>query len=199
MAHPDDAEICLGGTLARMVDRGHDVTVLICSLPDKPNVRRGEALYAASIIGNRVEFLRCGRKSWQVEDIPMYELVRRIDAFVITMKPNIIFTHWAEDPHYDHVLVSRASISVARNNYCDLFMCEQSNLRTPSSKPFPVNTYTDITAYNDIAIRSIKAHESQLINKQHIANKLSRVRLNGIMAGCKYAEAFHCVRQHLKL
>src|SRR5688500_17139695 len=62
-AHPDDIEIGMGGTITKLVRLGHDVIMVIATLPnftiaDKKDERKLEAISAATILGcNSPEFL----------------------------------------------------------------------------------------------------------------------------------------------
>ena len=66
-AHPDDVEIAVGGTLARLVQQGHRVGIV--DLTDgeptpgspSPDVRLAEAEEAARILGVQVRETREGR------------------------------------------------------------------------------------------------------------------------------------------
>ena len=63
-AHPDDIEIGMGGDHYKTVHLGHDVIMVIATLPnftlaDKKDERKLEAISSATILGcNSPEFLR---------------------------------------------------------------------------------------------------------------------------------------------
>jgi LmbE family N-acetylglucosaminyl deacetylase len=198
MAHPDDAELCAGGTLARFAARGHDVHIVVASIPDLRETRIEEAQAGASILGATVHFpARHG--TWQVEDIRMYELVRIFDQFVQDISPNIVFTHWENDTHYDHTLVAKASLSATRRRCVDLYMCEQPNLYAPQASAFAPDTFVDVSDFMEQRLASVRAHQSQVAGRTYEQHMLARASFYGDRCQCKYAEAFKCVIQQLKV
>lgn len=195
-AHPDDAEICLGGTLAVLARNGWDVHVLIASVPDHREHRLAEVAAGARVLDAQVEVLeRPG--CWQVEDLPTYDLVREFDLRVRKLCPTRVFTHWPGDTHYDHQLVARAALSAVRGQHVDLYQCEQANQYAPSAVPFPADTYVDVSAVLRDKLASVACHVSQDAAARYSEHLRARARLHGERAGCEYAEALHCVTQRL--
>jgi LmbE family N-acetylglucosaminyl deacetylase len=201
MAHPDDAEICMGGTLARFADNGYDVHIGLTSVPDDFDTRVDEARKGAAILGatlHVMEFPGTG-STWQVEDVPVYRLVAGFDQLQQEVRPDAIFTHWNGDTHYDHVMVARASLSVARRLQVDLYMCEQPNQYAPWAFPMELNTFIDVSNYMNKRLESIRAHRSQTANRTYEQHVLARARYHGERIGCEYAEGFQCVIQRLTI
>lgn len=200
MAHPDDAEICMGGTLARLADSGYNVHIVLASVPDNRDQRLAEAEAGARILGANFHLIDVVKNAatWQVEDVPLYRLVGAFDEVQRQILPSMIFTHWNGDTHYDHVLVSRATISATRRLSVDLFMCEQPNQYAPSATPMQLNTYVDVSRYMERRLKGINAHVSQTTNRAYDDHVLNRARYHGERIGCEYAEAFQCVVQRLK-
>jgi LmbE family N-acetylglucosaminyl deacetylase len=189
MAHPDDAEICMGGTLARCVAAGRAAHVVISSVPDQCERRRGEANAAARMLGFHLHWVT-GSDTWHVEDVPSYRLVAEFDRFLTTLQPGIVFTHSAEDPHYDHVCVARAVAAAMRRRNADLYFCEPPNLRTPLSPAFQPDTFIDVTDWLEESLSAVRAHESQSATRGFDEQILARARLHGSRIGVQYAEAF---------
>jgi LmbE family N-acetylglucosaminyl deacetylase len=201
MAHPDDAEMCAGGTLARYAQSGAAVTVVVCSVPDNAEIRMEEARRGGDILGVNVRFLAPPDRSphWQVSDIVGYDLVRRFDAIVEELSPQVIFTHWIGDTHEDHVFVARASLSTIRRRRIDLFACEQPNQYAPSASQMRLNTFVDISAVNERRLESIRAHKSQLQRTDYARHLAIRSQYHGDRIGCAHAEAFECLSQCLMI
>jgi LmbE family N-acetylglucosaminyl deacetylase len=200
MAHPDDAELCMGGTLVRFAQAGYTVHIVIACVPDFPERRRREAETGAAILGAGVRILEAprGRPQWQVEDVPVYQLVAAFDAILVEVKPAVIFTHWQGDAHHDHVCVSKAVHSATRRQVADLFLCESPNAYAVGPS-LPVDTYVDVSATMERRLQSIACHESQMRDKTFAGHVLARAAFHGERIRCQYAEAFHCVRQCLRI
>src|SRR3954468_23529900 len=91
-AHPDDLELGLGGTIARLSKGGARVVMVIGCIPDKFDMRLEEAKKSAAILGAEVRVL-LDEGPARVEDAKVYELVRRMDALMKEYKPTALFTH----------------------------------------------------------------------------------------------------------
>ncbi len=98
-AHPDDLEVGAGGLLARLSDEGADVTLVIVSIPNHTEQRRAEAHAAADLIDANV-FVLYEDRPCRVEDIPMHELVRRMDSVIGDVRPDLVITHSATRPRH---------------------------------------------------------------------------------------------------
>src|SRR5687767_10518587 len=78
-AHPDDIELAIGGTLARLAGNGARVVMAVVSIPAEFDTRRDEALRAAQILGCELRFLLdqgCAR----IDDVKNYQLVGMLDS-----------------------------------------------------------------------------------------------------------------------
>ena len=106
--HPDDQELGMGGTIARLVDQGHDVLLLdMTNGEPTPHgdaaTRAAEAAAAAQILGVRRRLL----------DLPNRVLeyglaARRLVAGAIRQhQAQIVFTPWLPDAHPDHTATTR--------------------------------------------------------------------------------------------
>jgi N-acetylglucosamine malate deacetylase 1 len=108
MAHPDDAELLCGGTLARMAAQGHRVGILDLTSGESgsfgdPETRVQEAENAARIIGvsdRRTAGLPDGRLESTVA-------ARALIATVIRqLRPRTVVLHWPDARHPDHAAAS---------------------------------------------------------------------------------------------
>lgn len=190
-AHPDDLEIGAGGLLARLASEGADVTMAIVCVPNQPEVRRQEAAAGARVIGADLMILS-DDKACRVEDVPMYELVRRFDALVGDLRPDLVITHSANDLHWDHSLVHRATISALRRTPCDLLAYLSSPENNAHARCVG-ECFADITTSIDRKLDAIKCHSSQL-GKFDLESSRDLARGMGRISGYKYAEAYQVLR-----
>src|SRR5215510_7547091 len=72
-AHPDDLELAVGGTLARLKQCGARVVMAVVSIPADYEARREEAEQAAAILGCELRVLVDGGCAKRVEDMKTYE------------------------------------------------------------------------------------------------------------------------------
>ncbi|GAB2919490.1 PIG-L deacetylase family protein [Streptomyces heilongjiangensis] len=120
-AHPDDAELAVGGTIAALTGRGADVTVAVLTVsetasdsePDRRSRRVAAAEAAAAVLGHQLVWVADGRHD-QVEDLPVYRVVTLLDDLLDRVRPDTVISHWDGDSHTDHVRLAQAVVSASR-------------------------------------------------------------------------------------
>lgn len=190
-AHPDDLEVGAGGLLARLSDQGAIVTLAIVSIPSQAEQRKAEAQAAAELIDANL-FVIYEDKPCRVEDIPMHELVRRFDQIVGDVRPDLVITHSANDLHWDHGLVNRATVSALRRTPCDLLAYLSSPEMNAQSRSLG-NCFADISGYVEAKLDAIACHKSQL-PKLDLESSRDLARAMGRISGYEYAEAYEVLR-----
>jgi LmbE family N-acetylglucosaminyl deacetylase len=190
-AHPDDLEVGAGGLLARLAQQGVAVTMAVVAIPGDADRRRGEAQAGAHVLGAELCVVYDVRPC-RVEDIPMHELVRRMDQLVGDIQPNLVITHSAHDLHWDHGLVHRATVSALRRTPCDLLAFLSSPEMNAQHRAIG-QCFADITATLDTKIAAISAHASQLA-KFDLESSRDLARAMGRISGYGYAEAYEALR-----
>ena len=202
-AHLDDIEIACGGTLAKAVEAGHEVRVLILSKSGYTNkegiVQRSDevaviegtnALHTLGITD--IEIL-----DFPTKDIPFRsDIVNAIDLRISKYDPDIVFTHHPFDTHQAHEGVSKATIAAARRKNT-VFFYEPITPSGRSYVAFKPMLYVDIESTLDKKIESLKCHTSEY-NKFGAEDWIEGVRcrcgFRGYEIGKKYAEAFEILR-----
>ena len=192
-AHPDDLELACGGTLARMVDMGHDVHSVVMSrggVGGVSDVRVLEAHEGA---------LRLGVGALHVHDFPdtnlaltSREMTLAIERDIAMIDPDIILTHSSHDQHQDHAAVHQAVLRAARKHHS--IMCFESPSVTPDFNP---TVFFDVSDYIDIKQDAVLAHQDQI---QGDKVYMGRERLQGMavfrggQVRRRRAEGFEVVR-----
>jgi LmbE family N-acetylglucosaminyl deacetylase len=192
-AHPDDIEIGCGGALARHVEKGDTVTMLIITKGGaggaSPEVREREAYAGAKELG--VNANSCIVLSHIDTKVPTDDsLIKDIEDVVATAQPERAYIPYHQEIHQDHRTVSFAALSALRNT-AQVLMYEG-----PSSFPnFTVDYWIDITNTLEKKQNSIRAHESQghkEILKLEAITGMNRYR--GFQCRRQYAEGFRVFR-----
>lgn len=195
-AHPDDLEIGLGGTLAKLQRDGADVVMVVASIPKDFDVRLAEAKRGAEILGCKLQMLvPDGPK--RLEDLKTFELVGLLDGLIHQHQPAAVFTHSSADFHNDHLLIYNACLPTQRLAYFDLFSYHPTNCR-PVPIAFHPKAYVDITDTIDAKMHSITAHASQF-GGRGLDTEMYRefAHVQGRMIGVPYAEGLDVVRMLL--
>lgn len=204
--HPDDAELGMGGTIARLVAEGHDVVVV--DLTDgeptpagTPEKRQAEAREADRILGTRR--VNLGLPNRRVEHTVA---TRHALAAVLRIERcEILFAPHPEDAHPDHIAATRIAEDArfdAKLTKCDIpgdpihprklvyYYC--THLRSMPDPTFAL----DISAYRARKRESILAYRSQVLD--HAPNRGlpdlvdARDRFVGTRLGVESAEPFWC-------
>jgi two-component system, NtrC family, response regulator HydG len=154
-AHPDDAEIGIGATLAKHARQGHRVTMLTLSggeIGGTSSVRAGEARAAAELLGARL--VHRSLPDTSISEGP--PTVPMIEELVRDVEPAIVYLHSAEDTHQDHRAVHRAGLVAVRS--VPTVLCYQSPSCTVAFRP---GRYSDVTGFVDIKLAALACHRSQ--------------------------------------
>lgn len=192
-AHPDDAELSMGGTLLKLAQE-NNVIVVISSIPNDVEARIEEAKKIENYHKNiRSVFIQEGLGK-QISNIPMEKLVSNIDEIILRIHPDIIFTNWNHDAHYDHRILTEAVFSSCRNFKGDIIMYDIANLNTYNINQFSPNFFVDITDYINEKKEIILNHKTQFHQSFHrdkwINYIAQRNRMFGINIDKSYAEGF---------
>jgi LmbE family N-acetylglucosaminyl deacetylase len=193
-AHPDDIEVGAGGLIARLAEEGTDVTMLIVSVPTHHEQRLLEAAEGARRLGAKLIVLY-ERLERRVEDIPMHELVGRLDGVVGDLRPELVVTHAEYDLHWDHGLVHRAVVSAMRRTPCDILAYLSSFVMNAQTRAIG-QCFVDVSSTIDAKMSAIAAHRSQL-SKIDIESTRDLARAMGRIAGVQYAEALEVLRMRI--
>jgi LmbE family N-acetylglucosaminyl deacetylase len=190
-AHPDDLEVGAGGLLRRLSDQGAEVYMAVVSVPNRADERRAEARRGAEVIGADL-FILHEEKQCRVEDIPMHELVRRFDQLIGDIRPDLVITHSANDLHWDHSLVHRATVSALRRTPCDLLAFLSSPEMNAQTRSMG-QCFADISTTIDAKIEAISCHASQLA-RLDLESTRDLARAMGRISGYAYAESYEVLR-----
>jgi LmbE family N-acetylglucosaminyl deacetylase len=165
--HPDDPESGCGGTLSKLASDGHDVTIIYLTageagIPGKSHseaaiIRTKEAIEACKIIKARPVF------AGQVDgdSVVNNEWVNKIQAMILSEKPNLVFTHWPLDSHKDHQSASFLTIQswVRSGKIFELYFFEVCT--GSQSMGFKPTDYVDISSVKEQKRKAVYCHTSQ--------------------------------------
>ena len=195
-AHPDDLEIGIGGTLAKLQKNGAHVVMCVASIPKDFEVRLEEAKRGAEILGCELRFL-VDDKPCRIEDLKTCDLVGMLDGVIKEYDPAAVLTHSPVDFHNDHLLIYNACLPTQRLRYFDLFSYHPTNCR-PVPIAFHPKAYVDVSSTIDAKMHSITAHSSQF-GERGLDTTMYRefAHVQGRMIGVDYAEGLDVVRMLL--
>ena len=196
-AHPDDIEIGMGGTVAKLNGMGYDVNLIVATLPnfvktDTKEQRRMEATMSAKVMGSKQpEFL-----DLSPDEITFNrKFITQIDEIIHNHRPEAVFTQWIGDSHQDHQTLTRAVIAASRD-VNNLFMYETTIPGGLTENAFRPQLYIDISKTLEIKKNALNCFDSQKIRcgDPWIPAIVGRSSYRGYQMNTEHAEAFEIIK-----
>jgi N-acetylglucosamine malate deacetylase 1 len=207
--HPDDAELGMGGTIARLIAQGWNVGILDLTSGEptplgSPARRAEETAAANAAIGNPWrENLGLVNRSLE----PSLLNRRALAAVFRRVRPRLLFAPYWEDAHPDHTAATKL-VEDAR------FWSKLSKSDIPGSPHHPARVFyyfsvhlriverpsllIDVSDQVDAKRAALACYRSQLVDNQPpgrptvIDSVCDRTRFWGHLAGVLHAEPFAC-------
>lgn len=190
-AHSDDIEIGCGGTILKLIQANPKRNILwvVFSAEGK---RRNEARFSARLFLKGVSHSRIVVKRFRTSFFPVEQ--ESIKSYFETVGksfvPDIVFTHYREDRHQDHRLLSDLTWNTFRNHMILEYEIPKydGDLGSPNFfVPQEAAGARRKTKFLEQAFRSQQ-------DKHWFAEEtfLGLMRLRGMECAARYAEAFYC-------
>lgn len=202
-AHPDDVEIGMGGTVASLVQKGHELLLLDLTNGEptpfgSPEIRARESQESAAVLGAR-------RKTFSMPNRFLEDTIenrKTIAAEIRAFRPDYVFAPYFDDAHPDHIAAS-ALVDAAR------FYAKLTKSDIPGDPFFPKRVIyyypvhlrlriqpsflNDISTTISTKAGAIRCYHSQFeaAGKADLVERfLDENRYWGFQAGCAAAEPF---------
>jgi len=216
-AHADDAEIGMGGTIAKHVQAGYKVGV--CDLTEAEMssngtalLRKQEAADASKLLGLRAR-TNLGLPDRGLE--PVRDQIERIVAEIRTFKPRIVFAPYWVDRHPDHVACSRLIEEAVFNAKLRRYMPELPAVQVSQLIYYYINDVdqvsliVDISDFYETKRSALMSYRSQFdaaaagsdrvatpLTNRYVERVEARDSLLGQARGWAFAEGFALKRPH---
>ena len=216
-AHPDDAELGMGGTIIKLITSGKkiglvDLTKAELSTRGNVKLREKEADEAAKLM--KLSF----RENLGIPDGDISLSDSNLRKVIVTLReyqPKIIFAPYLNDRHPDHidasVLIKRAMFKSGLTKYESSFKGKKQPAYRPAKLFYYMQTYTfiptfvvDISSTFKDKMKAVMAFKSQfytsekkepstfISSKNFISYVEARAEYYGFGIGKKYGEPFFC-------
>ncbi len=217
-AHPDDEVLGCGGTMARLAQEGHQVSVAILGegISSRANSREAAdqgalqklrecSVRAAALLG--IEDVQMfGLPDNRFDSVPLLEVVKIIENLVETRRPDEVYTQHGGDLNIDHLVTYRATLTatrpVTKQSVRAVYAYEVPSSTEwafgsfqPSFRP---NVFVDVSRTLELKIAAMHAYESESRSFPHPRAPEALRALatwRGSTAGLNAAEAFQMVRE----
>lgn len=206
-AHPDDAEIGMGGTILKLADEGYKVGILDLTNGEptptgSPEKRIKESIAAAKILKVKTRVTLELPNRFLIDSIGAREKVANIYR---KLKPKALFIPYWHDAHPDHTAASQ--IADAARFYSKLtktalygephypskiFYYFSTHLRLTVKPSFIMDT----SKYQEQKIKAVKCYKTQFNKIRGNLSSFDRIRsvnhMYGLMIRREYGEIFFC-------
>ncbi|NWG27504.1 MAG: bacillithiol biosynthesis deacetylase BshB1 [Ignavibacteriaceae bacterium] len=216
-AHPDDAELSMGGTIARFTSQGLKVGVVDLTkaeLSTRGNIitRAKETVAASKVLNLKV------RENLGIKDGGIslsHDSIKKVVQTIRKYKPSIVFAPYFNDRHPDHIDVSQLIKRSVFSSGLEKFKTSLSGKPQIAYRPkkifYYMQTYlfqpsfiVDISEFFETKMKSCKAFKSQFhnpslkredtfISKPEFLDYVeARAKFYGFQIRKKYGEPFYC-------
>jgi LmbE family N-acetylglucosaminyl deacetylase len=190
-AHPDDIELGAGGTVMRLVEQNPGLHIHWLVLCGADPVRAGEARSSAALFTAGAADVRIEIHSFEDAFLPWQgeQLKKVFEALKNDFQPDLVLTHYEQDRHQDHRIISQLSW----NTWRDHAIFEYEILKWDGDMGQP-NVFVPIEeALSRRKVRQV--YDSYVSQRQrHWFSEetfLALMRLRGVECNSGYAEAFY--------
>jgi N-acetylglucosamine malate deacetylase 1 len=221
-AHPDDEILGCGATIAKHVQQGDDVHVVILAegLTSRSNQHDRQKysieLEELAVCSERANKL-LGVTSLSMHDFPdnrmdgleCLDVIKVIEKHIEKHQPQIVYTHYGEDLNLDHKIVHDAVITACRpvpdSSIGTLLFFEiASSTEWKASgvgNAFTPNWFVNISDTLELKIEALNAYKSEMREWPHSRSIIAvehLARWRGACIGVNAAEAFVLGREIIK-
>jgi len=199
--HTDDGEFGCGGSIARFVSEGHQVTYVAFSAAERsvdprfpPDILRKEVVHATSVLGIPQDSVRV--LDFRVRDFPMHrqEILEEMVRINAELEPELVLLPSTSDTHQDHQTISAEGFRAFKKTSILGYELSWNNLT------FATNTFVILDdAHVELKARALEQYRSQAgrpyVSAEYV-RKLAFIR--GIQIGARYAEVYEAIRWVLR-
>ena len=220
-AHPDDEVLGCGGTLARHALAGDRVDILFVADGVSSRGELGHVAnsgQAAAAPAKRLEAAAAAARALgarpprtlmfpdnRLDTVALLEVVRKVEACIAEVEPDIVYTHHRGDLNIDHEITHRAVLTACRpvpgskvQAIYTFEVASSTEWNSPAPGPFQPLRYVDISATLERKMAALRCYEHEMRAYPHARSYEAveaLVRLRGAQAGLPAAEAFGVVRE----
>lgn len=216
-AHPDDEVLGCGATIARLVDEGDDVVVVILGEgetsrhPDRRSADheavaalKQASQWAADVLGIS-EVVHRDFPDNRFDSVALLDVVKAVEGVIDEVEPRVVFVQHGGDLNIDHQLTFRATL-VATRSLPGSRVREVHAFEVPSSTDwsfqrfdpqFRPSYFVDVSATLDKKLQALDCYRDEMRPFPHPRSPEAVTAYAtrwGSVIGCQAAEAFETIR-----
>lgn len=197
--HTDDENFGCGGLIARTIEEGGEVYILVFTKNYAKDSNYLEFYKAVNVLDMRPE--NCystpfENQALKLDQVEIKVLITKIEEMCKKLQPTTVAIPFIGSFHQDHEVIAKAAMSALRpHGYMPkkVLMYEQPYYGVWTvMDTFKPNYYVDITKYLDKKLKALECYKSQKIPFDMV-KAMAKVR--GSEIGVEYAEAYMLMRE----
>ncbi len=216
-SHPDDEVLGCGATISRLAKEGNDIYIAILGegitsrYPKREDANKKLIKDLKKKAENVVELL--GAKELfhsdfpdnRFDTVPLLDVIKKIEEWIDKIKPEILFTHHANDLNIDHAITHRAVLTATRpikgcsvKEVYTFEILSSTEWAFGEFGSFNPNVFFEIKDTIEVKIKAMEIYESEVRGFPHprYLEAIKNIgRRWGNVVGLEYAEAFETVRR----
>ncbi len=179
-AHPDDESLSAGGTLARHVAEGDEVSVAVLSDGVGSRYERHQSFEQATAANRRAlhfqaacDALGIGERQLlrvfpdqRSDEVSQLEINKAVEGLIQQYQPWRVYTHFAGDVNLDHRRVSEA-VQVATRGCCEVWCAEPEWSGRHIGRKFDADIAADISGYLQEKRAACRAYVDEMRELPH--------------------------------
>lgn len=199
--HTDDGEFGCGGTIAKMIEEGHDVYYAAFSacqqsvLPQFPSdILITEVKAATRVLGIRPENLVLFDYDVRTFGYRRQDILDDLIKLRSEIAPDLVFMPEKNDVHQDHQTIAQEGLRAFKFSSVLSYELPWNNITFTTSSFVHLNEEQVV-----VKIDALKEYQSQAhrpYSDEDFIRSMARIR--GVQIGTQYAEAFDIIRWIIK-
>ena len=211
-AHADDEVLGCGGTIARHVEEGDTVHIVLMADGVYSRKESSETDFARRIMASKRAQSILGVSFSQslelpdnkMDSVPLLEIVQTLEPILAEIQPSVIYTHHHGDLNIDHRLTHDAVMTVCRpvpnlsvREIYGFEVLSSTEWATKQNSPFLPDYFVDITRQLQTKLDALEAYAEEMRKPPHsrsIAHAEALAHHRGYSIGVDAAESFEVYR-----
>jgi LmbE family N-acetylglucosaminyl deacetylase len=205
VAHPDDAEFGMGGTISKL-SNNNNITLCVLCRGNRPGGKSDIEIIRKQTLHKNIKSLGISKLIHHVYDDVSLDrhshlaITSYITSVINQIQPDTVFTNYSNDVHIDHELTSKA-VRVACRPRPNCSVTTLYEFSIPGSgewnfKGIDYNTFFNIEKYTKIKYECVDGYKTELQQPPDpLSSEYIRYRdlYYGSVSGYKQAEPFICI------
>ena len=215
VAHADDEVLGCGGTIAKHIEAGDQVDIVIMADGESSRhtnqnseliARKASVRRAASILGlapDCIHYLDLPDNC--MDSLPLLHIVQKLEKILRNVAPTTVYTHHSGDLNVDHRLTSQAVLTACRpqpgaivSRILAFEVLSSTEWQEPTFTPFTPQVFSDITSFFDLKMSALSQYSKEMRPSPHsrsFENVAALSNYRGHSVGVGKAEAFMLLRE----